>query len=719
MNRSLKINNELFLIQNEIIVKEEVKETKPTNHLFIYDRSGSMSGLLHKLVEDLIERCRQIPIENTISIGWFSTEGKFNFILKGFKISGANDYTILENAIRNNNTTIGLTCFSEILNETADNIINDLSVFSDRFALTFFTDGYPVVSNYKTETENIFKAIEKLEKVLTGSLLVGYGNYYNKELMSKMAEQLGGCLVHSSNLSLFSIALNDFIESVKTADNKIKVNIHENKGDLYFSINDSNVNIYTPREGVINFVPTKRGKNYLCVLTNKEPKDTENVKLTDGEVGKSTKIEAFIKGIYAAAYLLVQKTRMNDALDLLGKLGDKSIVDSVSNAFTNEEYGKAEKRISECIKSQNKRFLKGRDVNYLPAKDSFCVLDFVDLLCNDENAYFYPRHEGFKYNKISVSTVPKDGYPEFVADKNNKCNFSTIVWNNSKLNLSVLMKLNGTVKLKKDYKKYGFDSNIFKTFVWRNYTLVKDGFLNVDTLPISVSEETFKKLQKEGLINVDEKYSDRVLVIDLTKIPVMNRAIAEGNTSAKTLFNLSFESLKQKAALKVYKYFKNVLLPEKFASEFDGYGNDQVNYLAEMGVTDKGYSPPTDKIESTDYYYSKEFKIIIKKFSSLPKVADVLNKMKNKKSLTVSDNLFIEPLVTYNSIKKDQINWLDKMIKDLTKKNRLIDSKIQRIKFSIILGNQWFDEFDNRDDCQMEIDGVEFGIKLDSKKVEI
>jgi len=719
MNRYLKIQDNLFLVQEEITVKEAKEDSGPTNHIFIYDRSGSMSGLLKSLTEDLIQRCKQIPVGSTISIGWFSSENNFNFILKGFRISAENDYNILENAIRKNNTTIGLTCFSEILNETADNVINDLSVFSDRFALTFFTDGYPVVSNYNKEKQDIFKAIEKLEKVLTGSLLVGYGNYYNKELMSEMAEQLGGCLVHSSDLPSFGIAVDDFITSVKTADNKIEVLVSEKRGDIYFGINDSNVNIYTPREGIIKFAPTKKGKNYLYSIVSTEPSNAELVKLSDGEVGKNTKIEAFIKGVYAAAYILVQKTKIGNCLEVLNKLGDKAIVDVVANSFTNDEYGKAEKRIADCVKSANKRFLKGRDVNYLPAKDAFCVLDLIDLLCNDRDAYFYPRHEGFVYNKIGISSVPKDGYPEFIVDKDNKCSFSQIVWNKDKLNLSVLMKLNGVVKLKKDYKKFGFTFNMFPTFVWRNYTIVRDGFKNVKAIPVSFSEQTFDKLKTEGLINENEKYSDKVYVLDLANIPVMNASIAENNTSAKQLFELSWLSLNQKASLKVYKYLRDVLSPEKQVSEFDGWNEKQVQYLNDLCITEKGYSPPVDKIEPTDFYYTKEFKISIKKFSSLPKVTDVLTKMKNKKPLTASEELFTMPLARYNEIGKNQLEWLDKNIKELTKENRAVDSNIQRIKFAVVLGNQWFYEFDNRDECDMELNGVMFSIKLDTKKVEV
>ena len=716
MKRHLKINYNLYLVQEDVKTIENQEEPKQTNHIFIYDRSQSMYYLLSQLIEDLIEKCRQIPKNDTISIGWFSTEGKYNFILKGFKITDTSDYSILEKAIRNNNCTIGLTCFSEILTETAEVVIKDLSIFSNRFALVFFTDGYPVVSNYNKEIECIFSAINLLEKVITSSLFVGYGNYYNKDLMVKMTEKIGGSLVHSSDLSSFKITFSDYIKSVSKSDNRIKLEI-SNENDIHFGINESNINVYTPNNKIINFLPVKRGKNFIYILTKNEPKNSEEVKLTDGQVGKNSKIEAFVKAVYASAYIYLQRTKVQDALDILSLLGDKFVLESIINAFTNEEYGKSEHIILDCIKSYNKRFIKGRDTNYLPPKDAFCLLDFINLLCNDDNAYFYPRHYAFKYNKIGLPSVPQEGYPKFEANPNVKCKFSNLVWNNTRLNLSILARLDGTIELPRGRKKYGFDNKKFNTYVWRNYTIVKDGFLNTLMLPISTSSEVYQELKAMDLIHAE--YDNNIYLINLTKLPIINRKISEENTSAKELFKLAFESLEQKAELKTYKFLKNELNPEKQINIFDGYNEEQVAYLATQGVTDKGFNPPMESIISTDYYYAKEFKINIIKYSSLPKIEDVRNKIDKGKNLTASDTLIEAALNKYNLIKIDKKEWLDDEIKKLTKLNKIIDHKIQKIKFAIILGNQWFKEFNNWSECTMTINGIDYLIKFKDKKIEI
>jgi len=115
--RFFKIKDELFLVEKPIQL-DTVSDPEPTNHILIYDRSWSMCHELPQLVEDIIEKVKEIPIGDTITLGWFSGEGQYNFILKGFKVTEERDYKTLEKAIRNNKKPVSCTCFSEILTDT-------------------------------------------------------------------------------------------------------------------------------------------------------------------------------------------------------------------------------------------------------------------------------------------------------------------------------------------------------------------------------------------------------------------------------------------------------------------------------------------------------------------------------------------------------------------------------------------------------------------------
>ena len=77
------------------------------------------------------------------------------------------------------NQTVGLTCFSEIL-EDLKNVVDEVEALNPLpNALTFFTDGYPVVRDHFKENENIRKAIAAVSPKVASTLLVGYGDDFS------------------------------------------------------------------------------------------------------------------------------------------------------------------------------------------------------------------------------------------------------------------------------------------------------------------------------------------------------------------------------------------------------------------------------------------------------------------------------------------------------------------------------------------------------------
>ena len=228
----------LFLVERDVTefiptVEDISIVEKSVNHMFLIDRSGSMSAVLPKLGDDLVARLKELPNGDSVSFGWFSGEGDYHFVIKGFKISEGNDFKILEDIIRRNLSPRGCTCFSEILFDV-NQVIEDLLPFGNLFSLFFFTDGYPVVSNYTQEIINIQKAIEKVSGKISTALLVGYGEYYNRELLSQMSEWFGGSMVHNSELKDLRYHIESFI-----------LDSHENSGKVDISL-DSN-----PTQGIV------------------------------------------------------------------------------------------------------------------------------------------------------------------------------------------------------------------------------------------------------------------------------------------------------------------------------------------------------------------------------------------------------------------------------------------------------------------------------------
>ncbi len=731
--RYIEINDKLYLVEQEVTKKggKEVKIPKGLNHIFIYDRSGSMYGVLDTLIVDLKARLRTVPNGDTVTIGYFSSPGEFRFPLKGLKVSGKADFASIDKILDANSTTLGSTCFSEILDDTKQ-VVKDLKPLGNGFALCFLTDGYPTVYPYETEVKAIKTAITNVAGEIASSLLVGYGNYYNKELLSDMASQLSGALIHSSKLSDFPTAYQKFMDKSRDSEPKMLVELlvkPASEGGAVFSLSGGTVNLYSVENGAVAFSPTKNSNENIYILSDKKPKNGVQVLCRQGvltsDVDQSN--ESFVKAMYAAAYVLTQRTKTDVALEALSILGDKAAIDRVNNAFTNAEYGAAEQGILEAIGSPQKRYASGCVANYLPKPDAFCLLDALDLLTNDEEAEFYPYHDDFEYNKIGVGTKTKGEFPKFEAKKDARVPMTGLVWNDTKLNLSIRAKIDGTIDLGKGAKKVGLEST-FDTFVWRNYTLVKDGFLNVQRLPVTLSKASYDRFLAEGVIDAEHNrhYKGRCYTLNLDRVPVINRQIANGKTSAKTLCENTFNEMKFMANLKALNFVRGEIEPLSERGLGLNLTDTQEEFLKEKGVTKSGFNPPTEKLEATDFYMAKEFEVKIKGLSSLPKVDEVKTKVASKKALTVSGQLVADGLHESERVlklagskKEDRLNELDFFIRSQKTQLGKVRGEIQRTKFSIILAKKWFDEFTSREDNKLTIDGNEFTIGVREVKVDI
>ena len=99
-------------------------------------------------------------------------------------------------------STLGCTCFSEPLQEVGV-VIEDLKALCPNFSVNLFTDGCPVVPwSYKEEVDRIHKAIDAWKNEIIALNTIGYGNYYDAELLKAMAaKSVFGQFVHNSKIS--------------------------------------------------------------------------------------------------------------------------------------------------------------------------------------------------------------------------------------------------------------------------------------------------------------------------------------------------------------------------------------------------------------------------------------------------------------------------------------------------------------------------------------
>lgn len=744
----VKVNENLYIVEQSVKNDKVVEKRNSVNHVWIYDRSGSMWDLLPDLTKQLISLAKQIAIGDTLTIGWFSGRGEYNFILKGFKISEESDYAVLENAILKNNTTIGLTCFSEILTE-AKTVIEDLSVYSKSFSLHFFTDGYP----NEDSNAKIFEAINGINGKIDSSMIVGYGYYYNKDLMTKMAEKLGAMLIHSSMVPEYSESITRLMELSGSVSPKQEVLPPVKDPIAVFTITDQGVVVTSVDDetGMVYVSPQGERTSVYYVSTEK-PEDEDEI-----EIGMiSMNDDESIKGVYASALVLTQQVKTDVALEIIGGLGDKSIVDSITNAFTIAEFGRVENLIGNALSDASERFVDGRDTEYLPPADALCVYDVLTRLMDDEDACFYPYHKGFKYNKVSKPTVYNDNYAKFVPIENAPCAMDDLVWNSKRLNLSVRATINGSIDLKNMYTYEDEEGNTVYTleeqegsvitpasvgvtdnypvFVYRNYTFVKDGIVNVNQFYVSSSAETKQFFEEQGIVinesteDMPEFDCDGIYGIDISKLPAINRALAEGNTSATKLCTALKRDMELSGEVKALKDFLNNEFDDSSVFESPLITEQQKVFLETNGVNvDKGgvYSPKTESVESTDVYIAKKFEIKIKSLSSLPTVKKVVEKMEAGKKRTLSESVVEVGITKYEDFKATTDDedmrklWLTKQIGAIKAEQKELRNEVQKAKLAIIMGRKWFDEFESLEDNVLEHDGWTFTFVLGEEAVKI
>jgi hypothetical protein len=671
-----KLTEKYYLVKKTIEQANE-KQSSVTNHICLFDRSGSMSGNIKELGKEMKQFIRSINIDDTITLMWFSGPNQKGTIIKGFKITDDKDFSIVDKAVDENCTVIGTTCFSESLIEL-EQIMKDLNYYSTNFTFTLFTDGYPVVNNINKEIAVVNSSLEKLPGKNIATLFVGYGEYYNKEFMTQMSLKAGGSLLHSNDLKEWGYNMSHFLTNVNCKKTKIEIekdNINTNEIKAMFSINNGNILTYN-----VDKIIHVQGENLYVIC------EQEHGIIIDKEI--------LLDGMYAASYVLIQQCNTDIALDILGNLGDKYLVDKCTNAYTNSEYGSAEKDILNAVVEPTKRYLKGKVDNCVPKDDAFCLLELLEILIEDKDAYFFPRHPEFKYKRIGCQKEIDDKYPKFEASADVPVSFSKLVWNNSKLNLSVLAHIKGKIKL----SPISFDnvnitpeelglSEYYDTFIYRNYTLIKDGTLNISMLPMRCGATVYALLKQNNLI-INPNAEDGIYIIDLSALPIINRNIVRNNNSATELAKVLMRKLQLDCHMKVLKSKVNEINNKIII-------NDRVKeFLLAHGVKDGCFNPPvlSNKDKEYDFYMAKVFNAKIKGASTLPKVSDITG----KKKLNLPGQFMKEVI----DIKDEDVG---QMIVDTKKELNKAVSIIQRNKFALILCKKWFDEFKHRNDCVINI----------------
>ena len=699
---------------SNIEFKNAVSKPTPTNHVFTCDVSGSMYGELPRIRQHLKNNLATlVKPDDTVSILYFSSRGQFGSVFVGEKIRSLSDLTEINKAIDRFLKPTGCTGFVEPLN-LAVQVATDLQAENGNLnSLIFLTDGY----DNCWRQEEIIKACSTLPLTFNNIAFLEYGYYVNRPLLEKMAEATNALHKFVEGFDQYEPAFAEIITA--QTSKRIEVKVGDATHALY--IDDGRVYVLNAANGVV-LVPEHISN--IWALGENAINDVDGFDHTTPE-GQQT--------LYVVLYHAIHTMNPDLAWKVLKKLGDVRLIKAYDNCFTKQDYSKAKDLISEAVVDPAKRLVDGVDYNMVPDENAFTVIDALELLAETDTVIDLSSPH-WAYNRTGRRTTQKDDdtmdtlsqqiadaktpeerkelaakmveyeswKPEFT-QTTTKVEVKHLVGNSSRPNISINTDLHGYVEIPKGYRqKYGLPEKIDTKQV-RNFTIVKDGIVNVQILPLETDIPTLKHLRASGLtIKPLEKIGDdrMSVIVDFSSLPLVNRAMTRGISGKEYVSDcVRLEVLKGRQ--KVLKFLRDEAIGKRNAEGLkELYGEEAATWLSEQGIRDYGFSPKVSREDSTDVYMSKELNVKIKGLSSLPAVTATINKRaEGKKKLNVADLIILD---AYDKVQKEIasldktkiVEYLDNETRSTINRVRALNNRLSRVMYGIVVGHAWFADLD-------------------------
>jgi hypothetical protein len=749
MIKYLKIKDNLYLA-NQVVKSEEQKEQivdLSTQHIFVIDCSGSMSGELSTIRKDLFNKISTIlKPSDSVTIIWFSGKNEYGVILEDYTLHSNIALEKVREIINKYLTPQGLTAFKQPLEEVKT-VIERVRASKPNMlhSMFFLTDGY----DNQFSTKEILKATTELGDFLNSATIVEYGWYCNRELLSQMAQEIGGVHTFSQNFQDYE----PYLTKQFTSDNRGKRTYieleNEVKFDMVFNIVDGDIVLYKTNDNNEILININGETNIFYFTENADIENTFPISyIKETFDSNSYSNSEFITGLYSSLFAFSRKSDYGMVSEILKVLGDSYLITEKSNTFGTQKINELEAKFIDAANNSTYRYTKGYNTNLEPAEDAYCVLDMMQDLMTQEGNYWYPQHEAFNYKRIGSKTIAKmadlseedrqkidnlldnkklDEAQKLLEEiKNNQPTqlkfiydsdlqafpFYDLVWNETRANLSVQVNYKGYVELPEN--TFGVPTK-FPTNQFRNYTLIKDGIVYNYTLPISLGKETFETLQANGLLENEIYQEGKIYVLDFSKLPVINRKMIN-TLSARELFTNEWELLKLKSSNAVYNYYKKLKFQNTSKGFNDVYGKEATEWLATFGLKDYGFSPSKSKEKQGEQIDVNILEVKIDKMNTTPgkkEIESAERKISSKDSLTPKEALVENAIKEFNQFTGliKEIENEEKMLEDWlyqksklfrTEKNRLM-SEISKAKFLTIVGKSWFLEFSDRNQNEMTL----------------
>lgn len=676
------------------------------HHIQVLDRSGSMWADIDDLIENVKDTIRFIPDGDYVSIIWFSGADQCNVLIKGAQ---KNDslYALLDTL----KSTLGVTCFSTPMKEVG-NIINDLKPICPNFSVTVFTDGQPVVAwGTEEEIRRTLEAIDVWKDDVLALNTIGYGNYYDQDFLKQMsAKTTFGQFIHSSLIGDYTDIFSHNYEI--TADLVMTTVEVVSPGSEIMYLTGK---LATKSAAGLKTRALDKRKNQFVIIG---PDDSDFSFLVGDDAYSTAGLKEIPSAsitpiMYAYAYTSYYEGNRKQAMDILAKvLHDKHLVDVMKNSFTYDEVGAATKVIKSAVFSTKYRLVEGEcDDDYVAADNAPCLMDVLGIILNSEESYYKYATE---YSRIGKKVT--DTFNLFHRNKGEEVltPANDLVFNKSRLNISIRSVINGTVSLNpRQAAKVGLPAEL-PSKIYRNQTLVKDGAPNMAMVTFRVTEDTYNEVGKlfEGrdINNIINAYqiddTQFEIQIYLYNIPIINYSYVGNCTDVQNLLETVRTQTYLQAAQKslgflrddVYDYRKQHGIFD-VSKQFAQYTPEQIQVLTEHGLNDRaeyvGVSNVTEK--SGDSYVTRELEFQLKGYSSLPTKDKYYDKRAAGGKLNGPETMMLQAENDFKDLVGDleyaSNEYLEKLNASINKvKTQLASIRmgLASKKIALVLTGEWF-----------------------------
>jgi hypothetical protein len=752
---SHKIAEQLYLVRRTLTDGPPPKPAlpPPTDHIVIVDCSGSMTGELPQVKKQLKNKLAGLlGPKDTVSIIWFSGRGECGLVIEAETVGALPDLQAVHTAIDKWLHPVGLTGFKEPI-ELAVKTAKKLEARGGVRSLFFMSDG----CDNQWPRQEILRVVGDVAQVCASSVFVEYGYYADRPLLAAMAEKAGGAHIHCADFPRYEPAFEAAMQKRPLGGKRVQVAI---EGDpiggfafaalgndlLTFGVEFGNIAVPEATDMLFYLAPTPVGMAGI-------PLADLRAASTDGPV---------FAAAYGAMSLFAVRMKPDVIYPILRALGDVAFIERFAACFGKQQYSAFMDAARAAMFSTSVQMLKGWDPTKVPDDNAFTVLQLLELLANDPEARVLFDHPAWKYARIGRQRIDADDLlsPEaqtkvdeltaklgkakaVSARKTIQAEIDAIILaaptplkfeadpapdgypianltlNEERPNVSILVCKEGMVNLTDRIHATTGIKNLdklpvkFPTKIFRNYTIIKDGLVNVERLPVKLSRKTWEVLHAAGVDMTTDPDLSMVTVINLAPLPTINRAQVKA-TFARQLFDLEWQLTIARCRQKVFNTMAKEIAGSKVSKGYAAvYGPEAAEWLKEQGLTDyNGFSPKVRQVPPTgDFYMAKMLGVTLKGFTTLPSVKDVRAKIGGPKALTGCTALMapvitaVDAFLAANAKAPEHVRtgYLEGMQKAAVASTRALLFKKAQILFSIIVGQIWFNEFPTLDDKTMTL----------------